>query len=57
MHLKQVFILPQKFPTQEHYPFNLGCFNLRRPVMLVPICRLGLSVLWGLARLFGSLGR
>lgn len=27
MHLKRIDILPEKFPTREHYPFNLGVFQ------------------------------
>jgi len=27
MHLKQVRIFPQRFPTRERYPFNLDIFN------------------------------
>ena len=36
MHLKQVCILPQKFPTQDHYPFNLDIFS--RPLTVDVHC-------------------
>ena len=32
MHLKQVRIVPAKFPTLEHYPFNLDIFKYPRTV-------------------------
>jgi len=32
MHLKQVRIVPDKFPTVEHYPFNLDIFKQPRTV-------------------------
>ena len=32
MHLKQVCIFPQKFPTQESYPFNLDIFRLPQTI-------------------------
>ncbi|NIW00521.1 AAA family ATPase, partial [Candidatus Saccharibacteria bacterium] len=32
MHLKQVRIVPDKFPTVEHYPFNLDIFKHPRTV-------------------------
>ena len=30
MHLKQIHILPEKFPTVEKYPFNLDIFRKTR---------------------------
>ncbi len=30
MHLKQIRIVPEKFPTVEHYPFNLDIFGKTR---------------------------
>ena len=27
MHLKRVILYPEKFPTDEHYPFNLSIFH------------------------------
>jgi predicted ATPase len=32
MHLKRVTLFPEKFPTQEHYPFNLPAFHQTRSV-------------------------
>jgi predicted ATPase len=32
MHLKQIHILPEKFPTIERYPFNLDIFNHPRDI-------------------------
>ena len=32
MHLKQVHIVPEKFPTLEQYPFNLDIFSQPRSV-------------------------
>lgn len=34
MHLKKISILPEKFPTKEHYPFNLQVFNETRSITL-----------------------
>ncbi len=34
MHLKQVRILPERFPTADHYPFNLDIFCHPRTVDL-----------------------
>ena len=36
MHLKQVDILPEKFPVQDHYPFNLQIFS--RPLRVDVHC-------------------
>ncbi len=32
MHLKQVCIFPQKFPTHDCYPFNLDLFSQQRTI-------------------------
>jgi predicted ATPase len=34
MHLKRAILFPEKFPTQEHYPFNLHTFRQTRIVDL-----------------------
>jgi len=34
MHLEKATIFPEKFPTQEHYPFNLPTFRRTRTVDL-----------------------
>jgi predicted ATPase len=34
MHLKRVMIYPEKFPTTEHYPFNLNIFHETKGILL-----------------------
>ena len=33
MHLKRVTIHPEKFPTTEHYPFNLNIFHETKSIL------------------------
>ena len=33
MHLKRVTIHPKKFPTTEHYPFNLNIFHVTKSIL------------------------
>jgi predicted ATPase len=33
MHLKKVMLHPEKYPTQEHYPFNLDLFRKNQSIM------------------------
>jgi len=33
MHLKEVTIYPEKFPTTEHYPFNLNIFHETKGIL------------------------
>jgi len=33
MHLKRVSIYPEKFPTTEHYPFNLSIFHETKSIL------------------------
>jgi len=34
MHLKKIIIHPEKFPTREHYPFNLEIFHQTGEIVL-----------------------
>ncbi|MEE4265951.1 MAG: AAA family ATPase, partial [Desulfobacteraceae bacterium] len=34
MHLKKVELNPEKYPTRDHYPFNLELFQQTRSIPL-----------------------
>ncbi len=34
MHLERITLHPEKFPTREHYPFNLPIFRRKEPIRL-----------------------
>ena len=34
MHLKKVILNPDKYPTQDHYPFNLDLFQKQQSISL-----------------------
>ena len=34
MHLKKITLHPERYPTQQHYPFNLDLFQKTRAIML-----------------------
>jgi predicted ATPase len=38
VHLKKVSLNPDKYPTRDHYPFNLELFQLTRSITLdIPV--------------------